>query len=212
MSSRPKGRDGARALQQRFVASGRQHRSIDAGRVVASGCVGFSGHLGQEKATSLLETTVGTTHPGEAAGEDAAVEVGAQLSFNERGKTAPVLAALAGAGEERLHHEDFDRMLAEGAARAGTQLRILEPCAARRQLHFPSRRRRRRRGRRGGRGGQPQGGGPQPRAGRRRVGPTSTATRDLTSSSPDWRARASAAATGPRRATAASRPPGSAAR
>jgi len=30
---------------------------------------------------------------------------------------------------ENAHEKDFDRMLAEGAARAGTQLRILERCA-----------------------------------------------------------------------------------
>jgi len=35
----------------------------------------------------------------------------------------------AASGTHRIGHEDFDRMLAEGAARAGTQLRILERCA-----------------------------------------------------------------------------------
>jgi 23S rRNA (cytosine1962-C5)-methyltransferase len=35
----------------------------------------------------------------------------------------------AASGTHKINHEEFDRMLAEGAARAGTQLRILERCA-----------------------------------------------------------------------------------
>jgi len=49
-----------------------------------------------------LETAVGTADPGEAASQDAAVEVGAQLALDEGRQTAPMLAALAGAGEERF--------------------------------------------------------------------------------------------------------------
>ena len=49
-----------------------------------------------------LETAVGAAHACEATGEDAAVEIGAQLTFDEGRQTAPMFAPLAGAGEERL--------------------------------------------------------------------------------------------------------------
>lgn len=49
-----------------------------------------------------LESAAGTANAGEAAGEDAAVEVGAQLPLDKDRQTAPVIAARAGAGQERL--------------------------------------------------------------------------------------------------------------
>ena len=49
-----------------------------------------------------LETPVGTAYPCEAPGEDAAVQVGAKLSFDEGGEAVAVGAPFTGRGEERL--------------------------------------------------------------------------------------------------------------
>jgi len=81
-----------------------------------------------------FETAVGTADSGEAAGEDAAVEVGAQLALHEGGQPTAMGAPLPGGGEERLEPLPDDlveqRLLglaaavpAEGrAGRAGTAL------------------------------------------------------------------------------------------
>jgi hypothetical protein len=45
---------------------------------------------------------VGTAHSGEAAGQDAAVEIGAQVALDVAGEAAARGAALAGGGEEGL--------------------------------------------------------------------------------------------------------------
>jgi hypothetical protein len=49
-----------------------------------------------------LETAAGTADPGEAAGQDAAVEVGAQVALDVGGEAAAGWAAVAGGSEEGL--------------------------------------------------------------------------------------------------------------
>jgi hypothetical protein len=49
-----------------------------------------------------LETAVGTAYPCKAPGEDAAVQVGAKLPFDEGGEAVTVGAPFPGRGEERL--------------------------------------------------------------------------------------------------------------
>jgi hypothetical protein len=68
----------------------------------AAGVAGGAGAGLAAERHQPLETAVGTADPGKAAGQDAAVEVGAQVALDVGGQAAAGGAALAGGGEEGL--------------------------------------------------------------------------------------------------------------
>ena len=82
-----------------------------------------------------LETAVGTADSREAPGEDAAVEVGAKLSFDEGGEDVAVGAPLSDGGEERF--QPFPDALVEEGLLGLAPAVLAERCAGRAGVALP---------------------------------------------------------------------------